>query len=899
MSKCDEIRERLAEEGVEAAESLTEIKRHLEACPDCTRFFDELVRVDAALADLPPQDAPDELVADTLRAVRAAAADQAPPRPFTVQRYVGLGLAASVVIAAGLGLTLSREWLDSQQLAMVAEEPADPNVGLSSVDVSDRDEAKDRLARVAQVPKPSELRENEPAAVESFATVTAQTAVGTGSSAASETESFERAQKKAELGDERRTGAETLFRHAGEPGTVEGLSGELDVIAQLETEGSRRETGRLSEQALSKESSEVARMLSNLEEQPSSVVTGGKAKQDTGADDALGNESSTTQFLGYYADAPAPSEAPASGPAEPGVAGSGEVVGGLRGDRTSADESADEEVAANRPDPAELVRETVRQRLLVPADPQRAESLATTFLNDYRRIDGLTFQEAGGYWANSYIPGDPAMRLLRARLEAWDRGAFGQSVRLEEGVQPVPQPFDAPEDAALAVYLHSDAPAVEGPTRLRLQVGIKGAERQGGHRPAMNIGLLIDLRNGTDAEAARRIRALIDALERARQPEDRFSITVAGPDGGLLVAPGEFRHGPLKVAMERLFGNAETTAPGAALSLQEAFALASKSVRAGDDPGAVLGSSLVLLVTGSSLADDLAALERMAHLNAVAGVPLSVVGLGAREDLAEIDRLVAAGQGNRRILDGARAADSLIDRELHASSRAVARALRLCIRLAPGVKLVDVLGSRRLDEELAERVREAEVAIDRRLARNLGIEADRGEDEEGIQIVIPNFYAGDSHVMLLDVVAERPGPLADVTLRYKDVVHLRNGVARANLTVEDGRRQAGPLERNVLKNLVAWESAKRIRQAAALLRDGDAPELAAVPLSQLRGLIHGLRVEVPGWQSDPDLLADEAMLAEYLAVFATPAADAPLQRRYLADSLHYAAFRKLQTAARP
>ena len=47
-----------------------------------------------------------------------------------------------------------------------------------------------------------------------------------------------------------------------------------------------------------------------------------------------------------------------------------------------------------------------------------------------------------------------------------------------------------------------------------------------------------------------------------------------------------------------------------------------------------------------------------------------------------------------------------------------------------------------------------------------------------------------------------------------------------------------------------------------------------------------------------DLIADEAMLGEYLAVLATPAAGDLVQRQYLADSLRLAAFRKLQTAAR-
>jgi Ca-activated chloride channel family protein len=218
----------------------------------------------------------------------------------------------------------------------------------------------------------------------------------------------------------------------------------------------------------------------------------------------------------------------------------------------------------------------------------------------------------------------------------------------------------------------------------------------------------------------------------------------------------------------------------------------------------------------------------------------------------------------------------------------------LRIRLAPGVKLVDVLGSRRLDAPQAARVREAERAIDRRLARNLGITADRGADEEGIQIVIPNFYAGDSHVVLLDVVAERPGPIADVTARYKDVVFLKNGVAHARLTIPAGERPAGPLERNVLKNLLAYELAREARRYGDYFEAGRTAEAAAM-IARLKALVRGLRFEVEGWSTDGDLAADEAALAGYLRVLGSPQATDPVQRRYLADSLRYAAFSKLHS----
>jgi len=892
MSTCDAIRERLAEDGAVAADSAGEIQRHLAGCADCARFLDELRRLETALGDLPTHDAPDALVADTLRAVRRAAqdtpaegAETAPARQFSARRFAGVGLAASAVIAAVLGLALSREWLDSQrQVVAEAPPPTGPFADLRTGDAAatgDRDANVEQFAveKFAGAPRAEEapssaLRETEAALIESEAAEKAQSF-----------ELAQLAQNKAELDALRSLqdseSSETTsvqaqpgaYRQSGDRLANEEIDrGELQAALSARIEELRKELQERRSQPLSISAQTLSR-------QGVSVLGGAETTPDTGragAGQSTG-ESGGDAFGGVRADAPA---------------ASADI-----GNQTPTSEAEPAAQPAVRPGD-DKADEAKNRRLAAPGEAEPAPTLAAAFLKRYRSLDGLTYQEPTGYWSNSYIPGDPAMRLLEARLKVWDRSAFGPDARFEQAVRPVEQPFDAPQHAAMALYLSADATAIDGPTRLQIQVGLKGAERQGGHRPAMNLGLLVDLRDGVQPDSARRIRALIDALEQARQPEDRFSLTVAGPDGGLLVAPEDFRHGPLQVALERLFAEGQSPVAGSsALSLPDAFAAASRSVRAGDDPEAVLGSSLVLLVIGSSLADDLAPLERMAHLNAVAGVPTSVVSLAGGEDLDHVDRLVAAGQGNRRVLDQAEAADGVIDRELNAASRAVARALRLRIRLAPGVQLVDVLGSRRLDEALAQRVREAEVAIDRRLARNLGIVPDRGEDEEGIQIVIPNFYAGDSHTILLDVVATQPGPLADVTLRYKDVVNLTNGAARANLTLEDGARTAGPLERNVLKNLVAWETAQRIRQAAAYLREGKT-ELAQVPLYLQWNLLGSLRGELPDWQGDPDLLADQAMMEDFLRALGSPAANDTVQRDLLADSLSYAAFRKLQTAAR-
>ncbi len=520
--------------------------------------------------------------------------------------------------------------------------------------------------------------------------------------------------------------------------------------------------------------------------------------------------------------------------------------------------------------------------------------VARRFLAEGERLTGLDFQSGSGYWANTYVPGDPAIRLLEARLQRWDRSALVASLgdsRLEAAARQNWQPFDVPENAALAAYLHADKRAINGRSRLRIQVGLQASLKRSGLRPDMNVGVVLDLRRPVDDATGAKLRALVAALARARQPGDRFSITVAGHPGGLLVAPEDFRYGPIRVAMQSLFTTTgKTRAP--AMDLAAAVQTASQSVRQGDDPSAPLGASLVLLVSTAPFTKQRESLERMAHENAVAGIGMSVVAVGGRADLVSIDRLALLGQGHRRVLAAAEDAVTLVDRELHAASRAVARAVRLRIRLAPGVELIDVLGSKNLSDQAAQRVREAERSIDQRMARNIGIRADRGEDEEGIQIVIPSFFAGDSHALLLDVVVPGPGPVADISVRYKDLVYRRNGVARALLTIEDGHRDPGPLERNVLKNQLAYALASSATAAGQQLAAGDR-RAAVRTLTTARELISGMRQEIPGRDNDYELRGDEALLVQYLTVLGSRFAGTGQQQRHLADSLHYLAFRRL------
>jgi hypothetical protein len=507
---------------------------------------------------------------------------------------------------------------------------------------------------------------------------------------------------------------------------------------------------------------------------------------------------------------------------------------------------------------------------------------ARRFLDERNRVEGLSFREARGYWANTYVPGDRTLRQLKARL---DRAAgAGATGTLHDGARQISQPFDPPDGAALAVYLHGDRTGVETRERMLVQVGLKGTSRRSGIRPAMTVGLVLDLRGEVTPESATSMRALLQAFAASAELGDRFSLTVAGRPGGTILSPGDLRHGPLTVAMTELFGDEPS---GAVMSLDQAVAAAQSVVRADDDPNAPLGSSALIVITAQRLGGFTDRLAATAHQSAVDGVPWSVIGIGQGVDLAELDALVLAGQGNRRLLTSTADAESLVDRELAAVSRVVARAVRLRIRLAPGVQLIDVIGSERLDERRSQQVRDAEQAVDQRLSRNLGIQADRGLDEDGIQIVIPSFYADNAHVVLLDVVVPGPGPVADVTVRYKDVVHMRNGVARAHLRVGRSASAAGPLERNVLANLVATEVASRLDAAADAVAAGNVAA-ARTTLNDTLSLVRGITSLVEGLGQNSDLEADMEMLAGYLQALSALPANDHIQLRIAADSLRYA-----------
>jgi len=506
---------------------------------------------------------------------------------------------------------------------------------------------------------------------------------------------------------------------------------------------------------------------------------------------------------------------------------------------------------------------------------------AQEFLRELNSLNNVTYQNATGYWANNYLPGDASMRLLGAEL-------LKNDVDIQSIVEQNRQPFDFPSNSALEVYLSSDKAFVNAqePTRMKLQVGIQASNRKGGHRSTMNIGLVFDV-NEYNADSNKKLKALLLALLKAKQAGDKISVTLTGVNGGQVIEASEFRYGTIQALMNSL-NSKDNRDQNVTVSLHEAINLASVNLQQDDDPTASLGSSVVILVSDKSI-NGLEQIESTVHANAINGITLSTISLNSENQ--QLSQLALAGQGHSRIVHNENDAKRVVDEEILASSRAVARALRLRIRLANGVKLIKVLGSYNLNEKQAQRVRDAENSLDQRLSKNLGIQADRGDDEEGIQIVIPSFYAGDTHIIILDVVVNNPGAVADVTMRYKDLLYLRNAVSRKQLNLGNDNKSIGPLQLNVIKNVLASRFTEDIKQAATWIKNGNNDE-ALLILKSLQELYKSMRHEFPAWNSDSEILKDEKLIQQYIELINQTAINNAPKINYIVNSLQYISWRK-------
>ena len=419
------------------------------------------------------------------------------------------------------------------------------------------------------------------------------------------------------------------------------------------------------------------------------------------------------------------------------------------------------------------------------------------------------FMPRMAYFENTYLGGNAA---YVERLRALD-AHFGPDQRPYHQAHLEAPTLDAPTDAGLAITAALDRAWVDEPQRVVLQIGIQGSRRYGWRRPPLDVALVVDPSvMAPDGPGA--LTDALTALVRRLGPQDRLGVIIATESPRVLADLDDVDSHRLRLARQ-LESGAQST-ESTPMGVHRALTLAGTRLRAAANEHArIPGTQLVLLLTRGERPETVSAARDAVHRLTVQGAVTSVISMDGRGDWWQVAN---AGHGNLH-----RNGDDLsqvIEKELDSVSRVIARLLRLNIKLAPNVEAIRVIGSRVLDDREVAQVKAREESTDRNLSRTLGVAADRGDDDDGIQTVIPYFYGGDSHLILVELWVDKPGPVADITLKFKDMVKLENATARTSAWIPNTPRSESPTVRAVRTSLFGFYLAEALEAAGDAVRRG-------------------------------------------------------------------------------
>ena len=496
--------------------------------------------------------------------------------------------------------------------------------------------------------------------------------------------------------------------------------------------------------------------------------------------------------------------------------------------------------------------------------------------------------DKNAYYSSTYMGGSGD----RDRMEKLIKDGVvvdGKSIKLAAFTRQYSQAFEVPTKQALSVSVdteHGRLPQAGGETHL--QIGLQAAKTEAPRRPRVNLVLVIDRSGSMSGEdkMAFAIHAALDVID-GLQPTDTLSI-VAYDDRVSVLAPA----GPVK-DKGSLRQMVQTLSPGGSTNIHDGPKEGYRQAKAGFAGDGV--NQVLLLSDGVVTAgvEDINVFGQMASSMADEDIQTTTVGMGMDFDDRLMGEIAQQGRGNYHFIRDAAETREIFQKELGQLTRVVAKAVKLRIVLPDGVELVRVLGSSALSEAQAAATRRTEEKIDQKVYDELGIHRDRAADDEpGIKMLLPHFYAGDSHVVMLKVrVAKGTGerPVAKVEVKYKDLLFRQNREVARQVAIQYTRDKSAVVastRRAVKKNVLGFQTGEALLQAAELIRRGKVSEAAQV-VDEHMAL---LGVAAQEW-NDRDLDRDGQLLSQYQKVIAAAAGGMnPDLGSYLAKSMSYSGY---------
>ena len=444
----------------------------------------------------------------------------------------------------------------------------------------------------------------------------------------------------------------------------------------------------------------------------------------------------------------------------------------------------------------------------------------------------------------------------------------GRRVKLESFTHNYAQAFPIPHETALGLSADTvQSKIIQSGAHTYLQIGLQAMKGELPRRPPLNIALVID-RSGSmrDEHKLEYAKSAAIQLVNSLAPGDTFSL-VAFDDTANVLVPAQ--HVEDKARVRRLISALQ---PGGGTNIYEGLTLAYR--QAGKNLTHDGVNRVILLSDGQVTAgvSDMGQFHHLAASQVDQDVETSAVGVGVEFNEDLMLSLARDGKGNYHFLKDGADTQQVFARELDELTHVVARDVKIRIQLAPGVGLVRVLGAPMLDARQTAAVKQDERKMDVKAAEELGIAPNRqnAPEEPGIKMLIPAFYRGDSHVVMLEIkvppqqASEPACRIADVSVKYKDLVTLTNRVANVGVGIAytpSKDEMIYSVNRNVKKNLLGFQTGEALTQAARLIAQGQVGE--AVQKVDERKTV--LDVAAQQWQ-DSDLARDGSLLDRYKTV---------------------------------
>ncbi|MEM9070929.1 MAG: VWA domain-containing protein [Myxococcota bacterium] len=468
-----------------------------------------------------------------------------------------------------------------------------------------------------------------------------------------------------------------------------------------------------------------------------------------------------------------------------------------------------------------------------------------------------------GVLASNFVGGSG----VRARLDdLLDRGVMvnGQMVRLSAFQDRERLPYAVPAQEGMAMYAELERSRLsQDREQVHLQIALLGRQGELPARPRMDVRLLLDRSGSMRGEKWNQAIAAAHGLVDKLRPTDTFALISYSDEANIDYAPARVGNAQRAHAAINSLEVGGGTNIGAALELAERHA---PRARASQTVGLVVLVSDGRVTVGQTNPNELGSMAR--GMFDRAGVLTTSIGLGTDFDEQTMLTIAREGSGSYHFARRAEDMRTILEDELESRVQAVAQGLRVRVELGEGIVAKRVYGSRLLSEREHQAVRATEVAVDQRIARELGIRRTRQREEErGLRIHLPTFRRGDQHVVLMELevpAGTTTAEIAKITLDYKDLIRRRNGTIVREVSAErtDDRAVAqGSVVRVVKRTVLAFQAGEALQAAANALQAGDS-EGARRQLAERRELLEAAGTH---WR-DTSLRDDAALLARYESV---------------------------------